>query len=124
MRVYYVCSHANDVFYVRAETAEEAQEILRLEIKKYVFQRNLKDLPHNNDLPKMLGDDVIVENNIRKDIIENDFSVCEDMTASAYIFASNGQECWENWDIEMSDAIGNKEVSDSIESMLTKEPNV
>lgn len=124
MRVYYVCSHANDVFYVRAENADKAQEILRLEIKKYLFQCNLKDLPHNSDLPKMLGDDVIVENNIRKDIIDHKFTVCEDMTASAYIFSSNGQECWEDWNIEMSDAIGNKEVSDSIESMLTGEPDV
>jgi len=124
MRVFYVCSHANDVFYVRAETPDEAKELLRIEIKKYLFQRNLKDLPHNSDLPKMLGDDIIVENNIRKDIIENDFSVCEDMTASAYIFASNGQESWKNWDIEMSDAIGNKEVSDSIESMIYDESNV
>ena len=124
MRVFYICSHANDVFYVRAETTSEAKEILRLAITKYLFERNLKDMPHNANLPKMLGDNVIVESNIRKDIIENDFSMCEDMTASAYIFATNGQEGWENWDIEMSDAIGNKEVAESIESMIYDESNV
>ncbi len=119
MRVYYVCSHANDVFYVRAEDAKQAEELLRRQIAKYIFDCNLKDRAHNQDIPKMLGDDIIVEHSIRKDILDHDFSVIEDMTASAYIFSSNGQEGWDKWDIEMADAIGNDEVAASIESMLT-----
>jgi len=124
MRVYYICSHANDVFYVRADNPEDAEEILRREIAKFVFQRNLKDDLPNTDIPKMIGDNVIVEHSIRKDILDHNFSATQDITASAYIFSSNEQEGWKNWDIEMSDAIGNKEVADSIESMIYDESDV
>lgn len=118
MRVYYVCSHANDVFYVRAADPKQAEEILRRGIAKYIFDCNLKDRAHNQDIPKMLGENIIVEHSIRKDILDHDFSMIVDMTASAYIFSSNGKESWDKWDIEMADAIGNDEVAKSIESML------
>ena len=123
MRVYYVCSHANDVFYVRAEDPKQAGEILRRQITKYIFDCNLKDRGHNEDIPKMLGDNVIVEHSIRKDILDHDFSVIEDMTASAYIFSSNGAEGWDKWDIQIADAIGNAEVAESIETMLDEAVN-
>lgn len=115
MKVFYICSYANDVFYVRAENPEKAEEILRREIAKYIFQRNLKDKAHA--APKMLGKNIIVEFNISKDTLDKEFTI-EDITATAYIFASNGREHWDNWDIEIADAIGNKDVSDAIEDMI------
>ena len=116
MKVYFINSHANDVFYVRAETPEEAEEILRREIAKFVFQKNLKD-DEEIVIPETLGKNIIVEFGIRKDILDNDLEV-EDITAAAYIFSSNGQPHWEDWDIEISDAVGNESVAKSIEDMI------
>lgn len=116
MKVYLICSHANDIFYVRAESPENAEEILRREIAKFVFQKNLKD---DDELvfPETLGENVIVEFGIRKDIIDHDLDI-EDVTAAAYIFASNGQPHWDAWDIEVADAVDNTRVAESIEDML------
>lgn len=116
MKVYFISSHANDVFYVRAETPEEAEELLRREIAKFVFQKNLKD-DEELVMPETLGKDVIVEFGIRKDILDNDLDV-EDITAAAYIFSSNGQPHWEDWNIEISDAVGDESVAKSIEDMI------
>ena len=117
MKVYFINSHANDVFYVRASSPEEAEELLRREIAKFVFQKNLKD-DEEVVMPETLGENIIVEFGIRKDILDNDLEI-EDITAAAYIFSSNNQPHWENWDIEISDAVGNSNVAKSIEDMLS-----
>lgn len=116
MKVYFISSHANDVFYVRAETPEKAEDILRTEIKKYIFKKNLKD-DDEIEVPETLGKDIIVEFGIRKDIIDNELTI-EDITAAAYIFSSNEQPHWDKWNIEIKDAVGNKDVAESIEDML------
>lgn len=121
MKVFYVCGYANDVFYVRASDADAAKELLLDEIGKYVFQRKLKDDAANIGTPETLGDNIIVEFGVHRDMLKAEL-VIEDITASAYIFAENKLPHWENWNIEIKDVVGNSRIAESIEDMLN--PNI
>ena len=119
MKVFYISGYANDVFYVRAETAEAAKAHLLDEVGKYVFQRNLKDDSKEIQIPETLGENIIVEFGIHRDIIDAKL-VIEDITATAYIFSQNELPHWENWDIEIKDVVGNTQIAESIEEILNE----
>jgi len=121
MKVFYICGYANDVFYVRAPDAESAKEHLLDEVGKYIFQRKLKDDANEIDSPEMLGENIIVEFGIHRDLLTADL-LAEDITATAFIFAENKLPHWGDWEIAVKDVVGNSHIAESIEEMLTLEP--
>ena len=118
MKVFYICGYANDVFYVRANDADAAEELLLDEVGKYIFQRKLKDDDADTETPETLGDNIIVEFGVHRDILKAEL-VVEDITASAFIFSENRLPHWEDWKIEVKDVVGNSHVAESIQEMLT-----
>jgi len=126
MKVFYVSGYATDVFYVHAETAEAAKTLLLDEVGKYIFRRNLKD-EEGMQIPETLGDNIIVEFGVHRDLLDADL-VVEDITATAYIFAQNELPHWEKWNIEIKDVVGNAQIAESIQEILnqagTEEGNV
>jgi hypothetical protein len=103
VRVYYVNGYANEVYYVRAEDEEAAEALLRKQIGKFVFQKNLSD--DSIEIPEKLGDDIIVEFGISKGTLETDLRF-DDITATAYVFSENGMPHWKDWKITVPDVIG------------------
>ncbi len=114
MRVYYVNGYANEVYYVRAEDAEEAEKTLRKEIGKYIFKTNLTEV---NNVPEKLGDNIIVEFGISKGTLEADLRF-DDITETAFVFSENGMEHWKDWELTTEDVIGDKHVAEMVEETL------
>lgn len=115
MRVYYVNGYANEVYYVRAEDEEAAEALLRKQIGKFVFQKNLSD--DSIEIPEKLGDDIIVEFGISKGTLEADLRF-DDITATAYVFSENGMPHWKDWKITVPDVIGDENVAEALQSVL------
>lgn len=115
MRVYYVNGYANEVYYVRAEDEEAAEALLRKQIGKFVFQKNLSD--DSIEIPEKLGDDIIVEFGISKGTLETDLRF-DDITATAYVFSENGMPHWKDWKITVPDVIGDENVAEALQSVL------
>lgn len=115
MRVYYVNGYANEVYYVRAEDEEAAEALLRKQIGKFVFQKNLSD--DSIEIPEKLGDDIIVEFGISKGTLEADLRF-DDITATAYVFSENGMPHWKDWKITVPDVIGDDNVAEALQSIL------
>lgn len=116
MRVYYVNGYANEVYYVRAENEEAAEELLRKQIGKFVFQNNLRD-DETVEVPDKLGDDIIVEFGVSKGTLEEELHF-DDITATAYVFSQNDMEHWKDWNITTADIIGDKNVAEMLEETL------
>ena len=115
MRVYYVNGYANEVYYVRAEDEEAAEALLRKQIGKFVFQKNLSD--DSIEIPEKLGDDIIVEFGISKGTLEADLRF-DDITATAYVFSENGMPHWKDWKITVPDVIGDENVAEALQSIF------
>jgi hypothetical protein len=115
VRVYYVNGYANEVYYVRAEDEEAAEALLRKQIGKFVFQKNLSD--DSIEIPEKLGDDIIVEFGISKGTLETDLRF-DDITATAYVFSENGMPHWKDWKITVPDVIGDENVAEALQSVL------
>jgi hypothetical protein len=105
MKVFYVTTFGNNVFYVRAENSEAAKEHLIEQVKKYYFKHELKgDVVATP--PETLGKDIIVELGMHRGILDdNEDIVVEDITATAYIFSSAGKPYWKDWDLTVTDVI-------------------
>ena len=116
MRVYYVNGYANEVYYVRAEDEKAAEELLRKEIGKYVFQQNLRD-DEIVEVPDKLGDNIIVEFEISKGTLEADLRF-DDITETAFVFCENKMPHWEDWEITTEDVIGDPNVAAMVEETL------
>lgn len=116
MRVYYVNGYANEVYYVRAEDEKAAEELLRKEIGKYVFQQNLRD-DEIVEVPDKLGDNIIVEFEISKGTLEADLRF-DDITATAYVFAQNDMPHWKDWTITVPDVIGDDNVAEALQEIF------
>lgn len=105
MKVFYVTTFGNNVFYVRAKTADKAKEHLIEQVKKYFFKRELA-ADESTSLPAKLGENVIVELGIHKSLINySENMTAEDITATAYIFSSGGKEHWKDWDLSIKDVL-------------------
>ena len=105
MKVFYVTTFGSNVFYVRAQTTDEAKEHLIEQVRKYFFKRELA-ADESPALPAMLGENIIVELGIHKSIIANgEQMTAEDITATAYIFSSAGKEHWKDWNISVEDVL-------------------
>lgn len=105
MKVFYMTTFGNNVFYVRAEDADSARAHLTEQVKKYFFKRDLAD-DQSNTLPETLGENIIVELGIHKGIINPDEKMTiEDITATAYIFSSAGKPYWKDWDLSVADVL-------------------
>jgi len=97
MKVFYVTTFGNNVFYVRAPNAEAAKEHLIEQVKKYFFKRELA-ADENMQPPQTLGPDIIVELGIHKSIIDDAAKItAEDITAMAYVFSEAGKPYWKDW---------------------------
>ena len=105
MKVFYITTFGNNVFYVRANTADEARDHLIERVKKYYFKRELA-ADESKQIPQVLGENIIVELGIHKGIINPDEKMTiEDITATAYIFSSSGKEHWKDWDLSVADVL-------------------
>lgn len=105
MKVFYVTTFGNNVFYVRAKTPDEAKAHLIEQVKKYFFKRELA-ADESRELPEMLGENIIVELGIHRSIMNTDEKItAEDITATAYIFSSRGKEHWKDWEISVEDVV-------------------
>lgn len=102
-KVFYIASDSADVFYVRAENADAAKELLLEEIGKHVFKQNLAGEKKWNRV-NTLGSNVIVEYSVRESILSSKLSI-EDITAAAFIFSDQGKEHWKDWDITEKDVL-------------------
>lgn len=102
-KVFYITSDSADVFYVRAENATAAKELLLEEVGKYVFKRNLSGTK-GWDTVDTLGSNIIVEYSVRESVMSSDLSI-EDITAAAFIFSKNGLAHWKNWTITEEDVL-------------------
>lgn len=106
MKVFYITTFDNSVFYVRAPNAEAAKEHLTEQVKKYFFKRELA-ADDNMQAPPTLGADIIVEMSIRKGITDsNEKMVIEDITAMAYVFSEAGKTHWKDWTLSVNDVMG------------------
>jgi len=104
MKVYYITTFGNNVFYVHAPSGEEAIAHLVEQVTKYYFKHNLK----GDDVatpPTTLGKNIIVELGMHKSIITDKDIVAEDVTAVAYIFSSAGKPYWKDWDLSVSNVL-------------------
>jgi hypothetical protein len=105
MKVFYVTTFGNNVFYVRAENAETAKEHLIEQVTKYFFKRELAG-DENTQAPETLGPNIIVELGIHKSILDsNEKLIAEDITAMAYVFGSMGRPYWKDWSVSMDDVV-------------------
>lgn len=105
MKVFYMTTFGNNVFYVRAKNADEAKAHLIEQVKKYFFKRDLA-ADESKTLPATLGENIIVELGIHKSIIDaSEKMTVEDITATAYIFSSSGKEHWKDWDLSVADVL-------------------
>jgi len=104
LKVYYITTYGNNVFYVRAKNGDEAISHLIEQVKKYYFKHNLKGdevaIP-----PHTLGENIIVELGMHKSIITDEDIVAEDVTAVAYIFSSAGKPYWKDWSLSVSNVL-------------------
>ncbi len=104
MKVFYVTTFGNNVFYVHAKNSEEAKEHLVEQVTKYYFKHDLKG-DEVTTPPETLGKDIIVELGMHRGIIEDTDIVIEDITATAYIFSSAGKPHWKDWDLSVTDVL-------------------
>lgn len=116
MKVYYVNGYANEVYYVRAEDEEAADALLRKEIGKFVFQKNLRD-DEVIDYPEKLGENIIVEFEISKGTLEAELRF-DDITETAFVFSENKMPHWVDWKITTEDVIGDPNVAAMVEETL------
>lgn len=116
MKVYYVNGYANEVYYVRAEDEEAADALLRKEIGKFVFQKNLRD-DEVIDYPEKLGENIIVEFEISKGTLEADLRF-DDITETAFVFSENEMPHWVDWKITTEDVIGDPNVAAMVEETM------
>ena len=70
MKVYYITTYGNNVFYVRAKNGEEAIAHLIEQVKKYYFKHNLKG-DEVATPPQTLGENIIVELGMHRHIIDD-----------------------------------------------------
>ena len=116
MKVYYVNGYANEVYYVRAEDEAAADTLLRKEIGKFVFQKNLRD-DAVVEYPEKLGENIIVEFEISKGTLEADLRF-DDITETAFVFSENKMPLWEDWEITTEDVIGDPNVAAMVEETM------
>ena len=116
MKVYYVNGYANEVYYVRAEDEAAADTLLRKEIGKFVFQKNLRD-DAVVEYPEKLGENIIVEFEISKGTLEADLRF-DDITETAFVFSEKKMPLWEDWEITTEDVIGDPNVAAMVEETM------
>ena len=104
MKVYYITTFGNNVFYVRAKNGDEAIAHLVEQVKKYYFKHDLKGDAVVTP-PNTLGKDIIVELGMHKSIITDEDIKAEDVTAVAYIFSSAGKEYWKDWELSVENVL-------------------
>jgi len=104
VKVFYITTFGNNVFYVRAKTGDEAIAHLVEQVRKYYFKHNLKG-DEVATPPTTLGKDVIVELGMHKSIITDEDIIAEDVTAVAYIFSSAGKPYWKDWDLSVTNVL-------------------
>jgi len=105
-KVFYITTEAQDTFYVRASDEDEATEILREAIRKFIFKRTLaadQTLP----TPETLGSNVIVVYAVRSSAMDCEYEI-EDITAQAYVFSQMGEDHFKDWNITEEDTLCQK----------------
>lgn len=106
IKVFYITTKSQDAFYVRALDKNEATEILREAIRKFIFKRTLA-ADQTLSTPETLGSNVIVGYAVRSSAADSEYEI-EDITAQAYIFAKQGEDYWRDWDITEEDVLCQK----------------
>ncbi len=106
-KVFHITTETQDVFYVRATDENEAEEILREAIRKFIFKRTLKG-DQTLSMPETLGNNVIVGFVVRSSAIDGEYEI-SDITAQAYVFGRQGETpLWVEWNITEEDALCQK----------------